>query len=251
MPAAVAALADGEPCRAVWRNELGGITFKIGAHRYMKWNPAGTTLDLTSEVIRLRWANGRASVPTLLDHGNDDEGTWLVTAALRGESAVSARWKADPATAVRVLGQGLRRLHDALPISECPFTWAAQDRLRIAHSRAAAGLTHPQKWRQQHQHLTVADALTILDDLPVMDHMVVCHGDSCAPNTLIDHDGEFAGHVDLGALGVADRWADLAIATWSTTWNYGPGWEQRLLDAYGIDPDEEKIAYYRLLWDLT
>jgi hypothetical protein len=43
--------------------------------------------------------------------------------------------------------------------------------------------------------------------------------------------------VDLGALGVADRWADLAIATWSTTWNYGPQWQVPLLDAYGTAPD--------------
>jgi len=51
-------------------------------------------------------------------------------------------------------------------------------------------------------------------------------------------------------LGVADRWADLAIATWSTTWNYGPGWETPLLDAYGVAPDPERSRYYRLLWDL-
>jgi hypothetical protein len=47
-------------------------------------------------------------------------------------------------------------------------------------------------------------------------------------------------------MGVADRWADLAVATWSTTWNYGHGWESTLLDAYGIDPDPSRSAYYRL-----
>jgi len=56
--------------------------------------------------------------------------------------------------------------------------------------------------------------------------------------------------VDLGSLGTADRWADLAVATWSTQWNYGAGWEQLLLDAYGTDPDPGRSAYYRLLWDL-
>jgi hypothetical protein len=54
----------------------------------------------------------------------------------------------------------------------------------------------------------------------------------------------------VNELGVADRWADLAIATWSTTWNYGPGWETALLDAYGIAPDPDRTRYYRLLWDL-
>ncbi len=90
----------------------------------------------------------------------------------------------------------------------------------------------------------------MLERPPPIDRLVVCHGDTCAPNTLIGDDGRCAGHVDLGALGVADRWADLAIATWSTRWNYGDGWEPALLAAYGIDPDPERTAYYRLLWDL-
>jgi kanamycin kinase len=85
---------------------------------------------------------------------------------------------------------------------------------------------------------------------PPVDRLVVCHGDACAPNTLIGDDGSFVGHVDLGSLGVADRWADLAVATWSTTWNYGPGWEEPLLDAYGVNADIERIGYYRLLWEL-
>ncbi len=72
-----------------------------------------------------------------------------------------------------------------------------------------------------------------------MDRLVVCHGDACAPNTL------------LGALGVADRWADIAVATWSTRWNYGPGWEDLLLDAYGIARDDEGTDFYRRLWDAT
>jgi kanamycin kinase len=80
---------------------------------------------------------------------------------------------------------------------------------------------------------------------------VVCHGDACAPNTLIDDSGACSGHVDFGHLGVADRWADLSIATWSLDWNYGPGWQHMLLDAYGVEPDEERISYYRLLWDLS
>ncbi len=33
-------------------------------------------------------------------------------------------------------------------------------------------------------------------------------------------------------------------------WNYGPGWEAVLLDAYGVDPDDDRIAYYRRLWRL-
>lgn len=73
----------------------------------------------------------------------------------------------------------------------------------------------------------------------------------CAPNTLLHDDGAFAGHVDLGSLGVADRWADLAVAAWSTEWNYGPGYDGLVYEAYGIAPDAERITYYRLLWDMA
>lgn len=51
-------------------------------------------------------------------------------------------------------------------------------------------------------------------------------------------------------MGVADRWADLAVATWSTEWNYRPGWDPLLLEAYGTRPDPDRTRYYRLLWDL-
>lgn len=101
-----------------------------------------------------------------------------------------------------------------------------------------------------HRHLSVSRALDLLAEIPPADELVVCHGDSCAPNTLLTDDGRWSGHVDLGALGVADRWADLAVATWSVTWNYGPAWEATLLSAYGVAPDPDRTRYYRLLYDL-
>ena len=107
---------------------------------------------------------------------------------------------ADPAAAARAIGAGLRLLHDALPVDDCPFDWSVAEPPG-RHCRADArrrGLADP----------------------PPIDRLVVCHGDACAPNTLIDDDGHCSGHVDLGDLGVADRWADLAVATLSLDWNY-------------------------------
>jgi hypothetical protein len=57
---------------------------------------------------------------------------------------------------------------------------------------------------------------------------------------LLTDDGRWSAHVDLGAIGTADRWADLAIATWNVTLNYGAGWENLLLDAYGVALDAER-----------
>jgi kanamycin kinase len=219
VPARVAELAGGATVHAVWRNEVGGLTFRLGdgaGRRFVKWQPAGRGVDLAGEAERLAWAVRFTPVPAVLGRGDDAHGSWLLTAGLPGENAVGPRWRADPGPAVAAIGHGLRAWHDALPVSGCPFWWAPED-----------GRPAP----------------------PVAERdLVVCHGDACAPNTLVDERGRWVGHVDVGALGVGDRWADLAIATWSTAWNYGPGWEEPLLAAYGVAPDPARIRRYRDLW---
>ncbi|MEZ0111955.1 aminoglycoside phosphotransferase [Catenulispora sp. EB89] len=250
VPDPVRAAAGGRPIVPVWYNEAAS-TFRLGAGpdaRYAKWAPAGSDLDLAGEAARMRWAGTYVAVPQVLEQASNAEGAWLITAALDGEMAVVDRWKQDPATAVRVIGESLRTFHDALPVAVCPFSASAEERVaeaeRNADSRAHRTL-HP-----DFAGRTRAEVLKRLADIPPVDKLVVCHGDTCAPNTLLTPDGRFAGHVDLGALGVADRWSDLAIATWSTTWNYGDGWQEPLLDAYGIAPDPERTEYYRLLWEV-
>jgi len=254
VPAWVAALAAGEVVRPVWRNHQGGQTFEIGAgerRRFVKWAPEGSGINLAAEAARLEWAAAFTPVPRLLGADADDAGSWIITCALPGQMAVTSRWKAEPRTAVTAIGQGLRALHEALPARACPFTWSASHRLADVRRRARLGRLDPARWHHDHQNLGVAAALRLLADIPPAGQPVVCHGDACAPNTLLTEDGRCSGHVDLGSLGVADRWADLAVATWSTTWNYGPGFQTRLLDAYGIAPDPDRTRYYRLLYDLS
>jgi len=230
VPEQIARLSGGRPLTPIWLNELGGLTYQVGtgpARRFAKWAPAGSGLDLTAEAERLEWAVVHTPVPRVLDHGSDSEGAWLLTAGLPGDNAVSRRWKQDPETAVRAVGAGLRTLHEALPVDECPFTWSVESRLAQAGAAPAA-----------------------VPAAPPVDKLVVCHGDPCVPNTLIDAAGQWSGHVELASLGTADRWADLAVSLWSAQLNYGAGWESTLLDAYGIDPDPERTSYYRKLWDV-
>jgi len=218
VPPSVLRHAAGETIEIAWANEE-GTTYRLGSDRFLKWRPHTTGVDLRPEAERMRWARAHVPVPEVLELGADELGSWLLTAALDGESAVSSRWVAEPEIAVAAIGRGLRTLHDNAPVARCPFSWSVEDR----------GGSSP----------------------PPIDHLVVCHGDACSPNTILRADGSVSGLVDLGQLGVADRWADLAVATWATEWNYGPGWEEHLLHAYGIVPDPIRTAYYRQLWDAT
>lgn len=232
VPALMREVAAG-PVTLVWHNEAGGLTGRVdGAReRYLKWNPAGSGESLTAEADRLRWLAGRHPVPEVLDlivRGGEE---LLVTAAVPARSAVDPRWTRRPDEAIRAIAVGLRALH-AVPVGSCPFDWDVAS--RIAKATGEGHRLPPP-----------------LGVPPAPDRLVVCHGDACAPNTLVRDDGHFAAHVDMGRLGVADRWADLAVATLSLGWNYPDPDEKVFWEAYGIEPDEDRIAYYRALWDVT
>ncbi|MFI6424672.1 phosphotransferase [Promicromonospora sp. NPDC050880] len=252
VPDLVRELAGAGELTLAWRNELGGLTFRVDPPdpaepvTFVKWSPRTDRaltewIDLVEEAARMRWAEPWTTVPHVLEAGSDGEVDWLVTTALDARSAVDPRWLAEPETAARAIGVGLRAMHDALPVDRCPWTWSIEDRIAVAEDRAARGHAAA-GWS--------AEARARLADAPDHDRLVVCHGDACAPNTLLADDGTWFGHVDLGSLGVADRWADLAVATYSLGWNYGPGYDHLVYEGYGIDEDPERVAWYRMLWDL-
>ena len=165
IPERVRALARGAGLTPVWRNELGGLTFRTDDRRYIKHGPRNSETSMAAEAERLTWARRHTLVPEVLDVGGDDTHEWLVTRAVPGLSAVDPRWVADPATAVRAVGEGLRALHDALPPDECPFDWGVPSRIENA----------------AHRGIHVSERLRTP---PEIDRLVVCHADACCPNTL-------------------------------------------------------------------
>lgn len=214
----------------VWRNGVGGLTFSVASEGaavdyYAKWNPLSSGESLSEEATRLRWIEGRHPAPQVVQLITTEHEEVMITRALSGESAVSERWKQQPGVALPALGAGLRQLH-SVAINDCPFEWSVAQRAR--HTPAATAL---------------------LQDMPAVDWLVLCQGDPCVPNTLLAADGSFLAHVDLARLGVADRWADLAVMTLSFEWNYRDYDESLFWDAYGVAPDQERISFYRRLWD--
>ncbi len=222
IPAVVFDLAAGSEPEFVWRNALGGLTFRIG-DRFVKWNPYTSGVDLTRERVRLEWISARHPAPQVIEAGFDDSAQWIVTSALPGTHAVTDEWKARPSEAIRAIAAGLRAIH-AIAIDDMPSEWT---------TGAWFDRVSPK-----------------IGPRPLVDDPVVVHGDACAPNTIISASGEWVGNVDFGDLGVGDRWADLAIASMSLDWNYGEGHQQQLFDSYEIEPDPARIRHYRQLWQL-
>ena len=89
--------------------------------------------------------------------------------------------------------------------------------------------------------------------------IVLTHGDYCLPNIFAKGDS-ISGFIDLGRAVPADRWQDIALAIRSLDHNFSGRYTdgkrifdfkpQMLLDALGVEMNEEKYRYYILLDEL-
>ena len=252
-PRALSKLEDWQATLA-WDHAANATTWRLrsasGEVCFLKLVRRGPEPKLRAERDRTAWAAAYLPAPRVLDYGDDGDVEWLRTEGLPGVNAIDDGLRSDPRRLIPLLAEGLRQFH-SLPVNDCPFDARLHVALPAVERRVADGLVALQELHAEHNVTSAGQALARLAQLrPEREDLVVCHGDYCLPNVLIDH-GRVSGYVDLGALGVADRWADLAIATWSVTWNCGPGWEDDFLDSYGVQRDKDKIAFYRLLYDLA
>lgn len=213
---------------------------------YAKLGGPSLVEALADEAERLRWLEGRVDAARVLTNGHDEARAWLVTAALPGLPASSA---ADPGRAVPRMAQALRALH-ALPVASCPFDARLATLVPRARAQAEAGLVDEADFDPERRGWTAAAVLRELErTIPADEDLVVAHGDPCLPNLLLEGERQSAW-IDVGRLGVSCRWRDLALVTRSAAYNYGPQWEAPLLAAYGVEPDAERLAFYRRLDEL-
>jgi kanamycin kinase len=206
---------------------------------------------LRGESERMIWAAPYLPVPVVVALEQVRDATILVTQGLPGQDATGADGRSDLPALVRALGRGLREFHGAVGEEWCPFRFDLGRALAHVEDRVRTNDISPGGFHAEHAHLTPAAALAELEALaPPDEDLVVCHGDFCPPNVLLE-DGRVTGFVDLGELGAADRWWDVAVGAWSVGWNFGKELEPLFYASYGIDPDPGRIRFFRLLYDLA
>lgn len=229
------------------------LTAPDGSVRFAKVATGGGPRHptLRGEWERMVWAAPYLPVPVVVALEELGNTTVLLTEALPGLDATSPEWRADLPALVQALGRGLRRFHEAVGEEWCPFRFDLPRALAHVEERVRTNDIHGGGFHDEHAHLSPAAALAELESLaPSDEDLVVCHGDFCAPNVLLQS-GRVTGFVDLGELGAADRWWDLAVGAWSVGWNFGEELEPLFYESYGISPDPERVRFFRLLYDLV
>jgi len=212
---------------------------------FLKSEPADPLSELPGEAERLRWL-GLQGVPCPEVAAFTTEGRrhWLLMSALPGRDLASAPDVA-PERLVTLAADALRLLH-GVDIGNCPFDHRAGHRVARARQRLDAGEVDAADLDEPGGDLERLYA-RLCQTMPQAEDLVVTHGDASMPNLMVSAGGTFAGFIDCGRLGVADRWQDLAIASKSIAHNYGDAHVLPFLERYGAPLDAPKRDWYRLL----
>lgn len=222
--------------------------------RYLKVAPESGPLrgELRAERDALVWLRGRLPTPEALAYAEDATSAYLLISEISGVMSCDASFADGIPTLVRLLGGGLHQIH-ALDYSACPLDQRLDRKLALATENITAGLVDEAEVDARgHAEDAVGLLRWLVEHQPAAEDLVFTHGDYCLPNILInaERDG-ISGFIDLGRAGVADRYQDLALAARSLAYNFGPGWEPLLWEAYGLaSVDAAKLEYYVLLDEL-
>ena len=161
------------------------------------------------------------------------------------------------------MGQQLGAVH-SLSVDQCPFERRLSRMFGRAVDVVSRNAVNPDFLPDEDKSTPQLDLLARVErELPVrLDQertdMVVCHGDPCMPNFMVDPKTlQCTGLIDLGRLGTADRYADLALMIANAEENWAaPDEAERafavLFNVLGIEaPDRERLAFYLRLDPLT
>lgn len=244
----------------VTSGESGALVFRSAdGQRYAKCAPAD---ELAQERDRVAWL-GTTGIPgpAVLDWQVGEGDACLVTSAVRGVPADRV-----PASVLRqawpAITAAVRALH-ALPSDGCPFGRRLSRMFAMAEDVVARGAVDPEFLPVEQQTTPPAELLARLAGQ--VDHRlgqevhdtVVCHGDLCLPNIILDPDTlRVTGFIDLGRLGRADRYADIALllANARETWpdeNQARAADTAFARDYGIALDADRQRFYLHLDPLT
>jgi aminoglycoside phosphotransferase len=215
---------------------------------YLKVAERYSEQDLSAEVSRLLWLRGRLPVPEVLYWGEYGQRQYLLMSAIAGLPLYDEAPPEQLPALMRLYAAGLRQIH-SIPVESCPFDMRLDVKIAQVGERLQAGLVDEENFDPERKGRTAQSLFReLLASRPADEDLVFTHGDYCTPNVLIDPDAlTVTGFIDWNRAGIADRYMDLALAARSIDYNFGAAWIKPFFEAYGVEPDPAKVAFYQLL----
>ena len=234
---------------------------RIYRNHVLKIQPHSDETD--NEYAISKWLNGRICIPEIQAYCVKDNTAYTLMSRAEGRMLCDKEYLNNPALAISIAAQGIKQLWQ-ISVEQCPCQASRlENRLKKAEYNVKNNLvdmssTEPETFSPG-GFRNCEELLEWLYANRPEEDIVLTHGDYCLPN-IFAKDNSLSGFIDIGKMGPADRWQDIAIAIRSLDHNFAGRYSdgkrifdfkpQMLTDALGLEFDEEKYRYYILLDEL-
>lgn len=248
---------------AYTRNTTGmsGSDVLIFSKYVLKIQPHTHESDNEHEVVR--WLRGRLTIPDILAYRVENEKAYTLMGRVEGKMLCDEEYLTEPHRLILLAAEALKTLW-SVDVADCHLSASRLDeRLKAARYNVKNNLVDLDNVEPE----TFGDGgfenpeqlLRWLEQNKPEEDIVLTHGDFCLPNIFVKDD-KLSGFIDLGKMGPADRWQDIAIVLRSLEHNFSGRYNggkayfkfepYMLLDELGLEMDAGKNRYYMLLDEL-
>ncbi len=203
---------------------------------------------LSHESIMLDYLKDKISVPEKVFYEKYNGKSYVLTKELKGEMLCSSYYKSHPLEGIDILIDAFNHIYN-IDYSDCIVDETIDSKIKEIESRFSSIKESDIKENILSRFHTKENILKYLKGNKPKQIIGFTHGDMSLPN-IYALDNHFNGLIDVGNAGFSDIYFDLVVCEMSIERNYGKEYVDIFYDKLGIEKDDFKSDYYRILLSL-
>lgn len=181
-----------------------------------------SSTSMAEQVQMMQWLEGKIPIPHVLAYEVLNGKSFLLMSRIDGKMSCDIYYLEHPHVLLKALASGLKMLWE-VDVRECPRIRNLDAELKEARMRVENDLVDMDNVEpttfglggfKNPKHL-----LEWLETNQPTFEPVLSHGDYCLPNIFLEN-AQIKGFIDLGNVGVGDKWRDIALCYRSLKHNF-------------------------------
>ena len=203
---------------------------------------------LSKESIMMDYLKDKISIPEKVFYEKYNGKSYILSKEVKGEMLCSEYYIEHPIEGIDIVIDAFNHLYN-IDYSDCVVDETIDTKIKEIESRFSKIKNEDIKKEVLDRFHTKENILKYLKGNKPKQIIGFTHGDMSLPNIYaLDH--HFNGLIDVGNAGISDIYYDLVVCEMSIERNYGKEYVDVFYDKIGIEKDEFKSDYYRILLSL-
>ena len=203
---------------------------------------------LSQESIRLDYLQGKLNVPEKVFYEKYNGKSYLLTKEIKGEMLCSDYYSDHPLEGIDIIVEAFNHIY-SMDYKDCLIDESLDTKISEIEKRFSSIKDSDIDENILKEFHTKENILKFIKGNKPKQIIGFTHGDMSLPN-IFAINGHFSGLIDVGNAGLSDIYFDLVICEKSIERNYGKEYIDIFYNKLGIEKDEFKSKYYRILMSL-